>query len=279
MAHTSTARADDNGLRPGAPSPVRSLPNLRDLGGWRTGDGATVRSGRLYRSADFRGLDADDTDAYTLLGVRTVYDFRSAGEREAVPDPRFPGVADVGLDILGDSLTAVPANLAAFFSDPESVAKAAEHLAGGAAAAAITGTYRDLVTLDSARSGYARFFHGLADQEDGASLFHCTAGKDRTGWAAAAFLTLMGVPRDDVYADYLLTNERLIPALAPVFDGFAAAGGDPALLNPVLGVDEAYLAAAFDEVDRVHGSIGGYFTDGLGFGPDRQAVLRDRFLA
>ncbi|GEE01339.1 aldo/keto reductase [Gordonia spumicola] len=263
---------------PGAPSPVPSLVNLRGLGGWTAADGRTVRPGLLYRSADFRPLTADDADDFAALGVRTVYDFRSAAEREASPDPTFDGASNVGLDVLADSSMAVPANLAEFFSDPELVAKAGEQLGGGRAVAAITSTYRDLVNLPSARSAYRDFFTGLAGG-DGPALFHCTAGKDRTGWAAAALLTLLGVSRDDVLADYLLTNERLVPSLQPIFDTFAEAGGDPDLLLPVFGVREAFLAASFDEVADRHGSIEAYFADGLGIGPDVQAMLRGALLA
>ncbi|MEJ9077185.1 tyrosine-protein phosphatase [Gordonia malaquae] len=263
---------------PGAPSPVGSLVNLRDLGGWTGSDGRTVRTGMLFRSADFRPLTDDDAPAYQALGVRTVYDFRSAGERESAPDPMFDGASNVGLDVLADSSMAVPANLAEFFSDPALVAKAGEQLSGGKAVEAITSTYRDLVTLPSARAAYRQFFAGLASGAN-PSLFHCTAGKDRTGWAAAAFLTLLGVSRDDVLTDYLLTNERLVPSLQPIFDKFAAAGGDPAVLLPVFGVREEFLAASFDEVSNVHGSIEQYFADGLGINADTQATLRATFLA
>ncbi len=271
----NTAGAD---RQPGAASPVPSLVNLRDLGGWAAADGRTVKAGLLYRSADFRALSADDVPAYEALGVRTVYDFRSAGERDASPDPTFDGATTVGLDVLADSSMAIPANLAEFFSDPALVAKAGEQLSGGRAVDAIRSTYRDLVTLPSARAAYRSFFGGLVEA-GGPSLFHCTAGKDRTGWAAAAFLTLLGVSRDDVLTDYLLTNDRLVPSLQPIFDKFAAAGGDPDLLLPVFGVREEFLVAAFDEVDTTHGSIESYFGDALGIDADAQAALRETYLA
>ena len=110
---------------------------------------------------------------------------------------------------------------------------------------------------------------------DGArpALFHCTTGKDRTGWAAAAILTLLGVSEEDVLTDYMITNRDLLPALEPYFDRFAAAGGDPALLRPVLGV-EGDLRAAFDEMQTRFGSIESYFSDGLGIDDDGQRAVR-----
>ncbi|WP_374609766.1 tyrosine-protein phosphatase, partial [Gordonia sp. (in: high G+C Gram-positive bacteria)] len=243
---------------PGAPSPISSLPNLRDLGGWRTGDGQTVRSGVLYRSTDFSALDTADVSAFESLGLKAVYDLRSAHESEAIPDPVLPGASNIALDVLADAQMSIPANIGAVLADPAVVAQADEMLSGGKAREMICGTYREMITLPSATASYTQLFRGLIDGSTPA-LMHCTTGKDRTGWAAASLLTLLGVPKDDVYRDYLLTNERLIPSLTPIFDGFAAAGGDPELLVGVLGVDSGYLDAAFDEVDKRYGGIEGYF--------------------
>ncbi|NDZ95077.1 tyrosine-protein phosphatase [Streptomyces sp. SID6673] len=261
-----------------APSPVSTLPNLRDLGGWAAADGRTVRSGVLYRSTDFSSMATIDLAGFEALGIRTIYDLRSAVERTALPDPDLPGVADIHLDVLADSETAIPANLQNYFSDPATVAMATKELSGPKARELIAGTYRQMITLPSALRAYRAFHRGLLGEHESPSLFHCTTGKDRTGWAAASLLTLLGVSTDDVYQDYLLTNERLVPALKPVFDRFGAAGGNPDLLVPVLGVDAGYLDAAFDEVSATYGGIDGYFTDGLGVGPDDQERLRRLYL-
>ncbi|MGO3326207.1 tyrosine-protein phosphatase [Gordonia sp. (in: high G+C Gram-positive bacteria)] len=249
---------------PGAPSPIASLPNLRDLGGWPTGDGQRVKAGLLYRTADFSGLTDPDAQRFESLGVRTVYDLRSASERAAAPDPELDGVANLPLDVLADSSTAIPANLRHFLDDPATAARINAELSGGRVIEAITATYRSMVTLPSAHAAYRRLFQGLAGEDTAPAAFHCTTGKDRTGWAAATLLTVLGVSREDVLTDYLLTNERLVPALKPVFDTFAAEGGDPDLLLPILGVREEYLVAAFDEVDNLYGSFDGYLVDGLG---------------
>ncbi|MCF8603326.1 tyrosine-protein phosphatase [Gordonia sp. HY442] len=265
-------------VEPGAPSPIASLPNLRDLGDWEAADGRRVKAGRVYRTADFSGLTDSDARLFESLGVRTVYDLRSASERAAVPDPEFDGVANLALDVLADSSTAIPANLRHFLDDPATAAKVNAELSGGGAVEAITDTYRSMVALPSAHAAYRRFFLGLAGEDTAPAAFHCTTGKDRTGWAAATLLTLLGVSREDVFTDYLLTNERLVPALKPVFDTFAAAGGEPDLLLPILGVREEYLLAAFDEVDTRYGSLSGYFADGLGLDETVADALRATFL-
>lgn len=110
------------------------------------------------------------------------------------------------------------------------------------------------------------------------ALFHCTTGKDRTGWAAAALLTFLGVEANTVRDDYLRTNTDLIPALRPLFDRFEAAGGDPRLLEPVLGVRAEHLETAFSAVDEDYGSIEQYFTDGLGLEEETLEQLREALL-
>jgi protein-tyrosine phosphatase len=139
-----------------------------------------------------------------------------------------------------------------------------EMLGGGKALGLFQDSYRELIDLPSARAGYKQFFEQIATAEHQPALFHCTTGKDRTGWAAAALLLLLGVSHDDVYADYLFTNEQLAPMTKPVSDQFASIGGDPAILAPVLGVQKEYLDAAIAEMTSKYGTIDGYFADGLG---------------
>lgn len=255
-----------------------TVANLRDVGGLAAADGRTVRPAMVFRSAALDKISDDDKGALAGLGVRTVYDLRSAAEADASPDLRIDGVTGVHLDVLADAQgVAAAANLDKVLSNPETVATANERLAGGAGIDALIDSYREFVNLPSALSSYRSLYLGLLD-EPGAALFHCTAGKDRTGWAAAAFLTLLGVDRDAVYHDYLLTNELFLPRIESVFDGFAAAGGDPKLLRPVLGVRAEYLDTAFTAVAERFGTIEGYFADGLGLDGAAQQALREKFL-
>jgi len=130
------------------------------------------------------------------------------------------------------------------------------------------------VTLPSARAAYGALFADLARAERRPALLHCTTGKDRAGWAAAALLLLLGVSDDDVMADYLLTNEQLLPAMQPLFDRFTAAGGDPDVLRSLLGARAEYLEAALEEMTARFGTIERYFEQGLGLDPERIAALR-----
>ena len=139
-------------------------------------------------------------------------------------------------------------------------------------------SYREFVSLPSAKRGFRKLFLELGDKEQIPALFHCTTGKDRTGWAAAALLTLLGVPKDQVVEDYLRSNDYILPAYQKVIDAFVAGGGDPAIPRSILGVKEEYLDAAFDEMETKYGTIERYFSDGLGIDAAQQQALRDLYL-
>lgn len=252
---------------PGAPSPFPVLPNLRDLGGWVGVDGRPVRHGMLFRSTDFRSIVHDSSavaEIAATLGLRTVYDLRSAGETEAMPDPVWADVAEVHLDVLADAQTAVPANLATVLTDPAGVAEINRVLESGGAISTMAGTYRQMITLDSAKTGYRRFYEGLLGEDRSPALFHCTTGKDRTGWAAAVLLLALGVDRDSVFEDYLRTNEMLLPAFEPILAALTAKGVERADLESVLGVRAEYLEVAFATAEDEFGSFDRYLDDGLG---------------
>ena len=256
---------------PGAALGVASVPNLRDLGGWPTADGGTVARGLVYRSDRLSPLPGVDLETFAALGIRTVYDLRSHGERMADPDVLPAGTELLELDVLADSEASVPADLLALLNDPPAATRA---LHGAAVRQLFDGAYRELVALPSAQASYRELFMGLASPERRPALFHCTTGKDRTGWAAAALLMLLGVSDDDVMTEYLMTNQLLVPALQPLFDKFDAAGGDHSVLLPVLGVDQGYLATAVRQMSAEYGTIEGYFTAGLGLDADTIGRLR-----
>jgi protein-tyrosine phosphatase len=266
----------DGALEPGVPGHVElaSLPNLRDLGGHPTRDGRRVRTGLLYRSTDLSRLDVRDGAVLAGLGIRTVYDLRTREERTAQPDRLPDGATCVVVDVLQDSPDENPERFKLLFADPVA---AREAFGDGRGIAFFEAKYRQFVRLGSARAAYGRLFSELAGPGSLPALFHCTTGKDRTGWAAAALLLLLGVPEDVVERDYLRSNATLRTALRPVIDEFASRGGDPEVLLPLAGVRSEYLAAALEEVRGTYGTIERYFADGLGIDAPMQRTLRATF--
>ena len=229
---------------------VRSVPNLRDLGGYKTVSGATVASGLLYRSNQLSGISPGDMQKLAGLELKNAYDLRTTEEREKRPEELPAGVEYVVVDVLSDSPQAGPAQLEKLMSDP---AVANAELGGGKVEAGFQASYREFVSLPSAQREFSKMFLALGDKTELPALFHCTTGKDRTGWAAAAFLTLMGVPRETVYEDYLRSNDYILPAYQPVIESFVAAGGNEEIPKAILGVKKEYLDAAFDEMQTRYG--------------------------
>ena len=252
---------------------IPGITNLRDVGGQRTVEGRTVRRGQLYRSGQLNHAD-EHMGLLEGLDLAVVYDLRTGGEATHLPDRLPAGVDLVHLDVLAGAESSLAAHLEDLFTDPVA---ADAVLRSGDINAHYLSTYRGLVSLSSARDSYRTLYTDLAGRAD-VALFHCTAGKDRTGWAAAALLTLLGVPYDEVLADYLLSSRPVVESFRPIIDQFAAAGGDPELLEPVFMVDHSYLDAAIDEVQLTFGSIEGYFAEGLGLDSDVQDALRARYL-
>ena len=261
--------------RTGASLGLKSVPNLRDLGGYRTANGATVAAGRVYRSNQLHHVSPYDMELLAGLNLRNAFDLRTYEERVIRPGELPAEVNYVWLDVLADAEQANPAVLEKLMSDPKA---ADQELGGGKAEAGFVASYRQFVTLPSAKQEFRKLFLYLANEDELPALFHCTTGKDRTGWAAAALLSLLGVPRETVMEDYLRSNDYILPMYQSVIEEFGAAGGDEAIPAAILGVKREYLEAAFDEMEKQHGTIEAYFADGLGIGEDGQKALRDLYL-
>ncbi|ROO88163.1 protein-tyrosine phosphatase [Actinocorallia herbida] len=259
----------DNG---GSSLGLESAPNARDLGGYKTADGRSVRPGLVLRTEALHQLTDADQARLRALGVRDVVDFRGAPEIAMSGEDLLPdGVSYHHLPVVAEDHD-IYTLIAPLVTDPDPALQR-QVLGDGRAEAIMVDLYRWFVSDAEAREPFARALH-LVERAEKPVLFHCTAGKDRTGWLAALLLTALDVPRETILADYLLTNERQ-RSLADLFQGHGSPI-DPALLAPLLDVRAPYLEAAFDQADKEHGSVEAYLTDVLGADPDR---LRARLLA
>jgi protein-tyrosine phosphatase len=254
---------------------IPTVPNLRDVGGYKTGAGATVARGLVYRSGAFNPMSADDIKKLERVGLKNDYDLRTTSEAKVSPDQMPLGVQYQLLNVLADAKSAAQAELETLMRDPK---EANVVLGGGKIEALFMKGYREFISLPSAKHSFHTLFLSLANRQKLPAVFHCTTGKDRTGWAAAALLTLLGVPKETVMADYMRTNDYTIPQFQGTIDGFVAAGGDRAIAIAIFGVKAEYLEASFDEMQKRYGTIEKYFAAGLGINNSGQKALRDLFL-
>jgi protein-tyrosine phosphatase len=242
-------------------SPARHLnlegaSNFRDLGGYRTSDGRVVRWRQIFRSNHLGHLTAADTDIVRAVGLRSAFDFRGREERAAAAC----GLEEIAVHPLPIEPTVVAALRARL---------AAGSLSSSDARELMRESYRNYVRHYT-HSFRALFAHLLQDHAP--LVIHCTAGKDRTGFACALVLHALGVPDDVIAEDYLLTNRfyRRDPASGTEL---------PEDVREAIGsVEASYLAAAFEAIHTDFGSLEGYLKDGLGLGESERAMLKVRYL-
>lgn len=247
--------------------------NTRDLGGHRTSDGRTVTHGRLYRSDSLARLTDEDLQQVSGFGLRMVVDFRTSDEIRIDGPDRLPDAVEVVHRPVGGGSIQQFYGLAA--SGDLDKLKAA--LGNGGGQAMMKDINRGFVTMDAERAEFAAAIHSVID-DDLPMLFHCTAGKDRTGWMAALLLTILGVDRDTVIDDYLASNRYYLPHVTGQLSALADHGIDPQLFTPVLKQSPEYLLAAFDAAEEHYGGMERFFAVGLGIDDDDMASLRASLL-
>lgn len=233
------------------------IHNFRDLGGYTTIDGRRVRWGALYRSGSLAEASNADLAALEQLDLAYLVDFRSGAEKQEEPNrlPEKPGFQVVEIPILDDGNKAVVGQLVARIEsgdfesfDPDAFMIEANR------------QFASQFTPE-----FSRFIRQVLAADGEPVAWHCTAGKDRTGFASAILLRLLGVPFDSVLRDYMASREHALAArngqllLLRLFKGREVADK----LAVMLGVDAAWLQAAFDEIDTHWGSFDNYVQHGL----------------
>lgn len=229
---------------------LSSASNFRDTAGpdgtgYVTTSGAKMKKGVIYRSSAL-ALSAADIAIVGTLGIRQVRDLRTPAEIKTQPDVPLAGAAWQNLNVLGAAgIDPIPTT-------------------GATATAFMSSMYRAFVTSDTAHASYHALFTGFAGSGENL-VFHCTAGKDRTGWATAILHTILGASEQTILADYLLTNVYSASEIAASVVQAKKAGGQNAadMMAVLQGAHTDYLQAAFDQVTASYGSMSSYISNGL----------------
>ncbi|MEZ4282309.1 MAG: tyrosine-protein phosphatase [Myxococcota bacterium] len=245
--------------------------NFRDLGGHTTTDGRRVAKGRLLRSGHLGHASAADLAILARYGLRRVFDFRTASDIALEGADRLPpGAENVQLPMPdpargGDIRKLMSEN------PPE---KLPEIFGGGRAEAMMRESAAGLVR--ERREPYGQFLKALASEAAVPALFHCSAGKDRAGWAGSVVLLSIGVPEDQVVEQYLLSNR----AAQEIIEKNRLPGREQwsGILAPLIGVREEYIHASFEAVRQEWGDFDGYLRDGLGITDAEREGLRRNLL-
>ena len=236
--------------------------NFRDLGGYRTEDGRRVRWQRLYRSDSLADLSDDDLDVLASLGLRSVCDLRHESERVKRPD-RLPSRSPAVLHQIGF----FPHRAEALFQQ-----LAARTISAPEVEEFLRDAYRAFPISQAAT--YRAVLEMLIADEALPALIHCTSGKDRTGWGIAVIFMALGVSRQVIVDDYVLTNEYRRDLAFMIGEGV-----DPQVQAALKQAHPSYIAAAFETIDRAWGSDAAFIEDGLGFNPESRKRLQALLLA
>lgn len=248
---------------------LKGPSNFRDLGGIRTTTGKYTKWGAFYRSDELASIPDADFPYFERTGIKNVYDLRSQHEVNEKPDNLPASTKWTHFPIFEES------------GDSEEIKAMMQKVMSGDLTTAEAGSLLADVNYKFVADRLDRFkaLIPLLMDGDDAVLFHCTAGKDRTGFTAALILAILGVDRETILQEYTMTNYYTIDKVQRTLTQGALsnyAQGNSGLLS-LMTVDRKYLEAAFDEIDKQYGGIDNFIRDGLGVSDEKRKIYMERY--
>lgn len=254
--------------------PIQHGHNFRDLGGYATTDGHSVKWGHLIRSGHLNTLDQQDLHILDQLQVKYDLDFRAPEEITSQPDRVPRGAQYTSLPVFQTDETDASHSqeqIMAEYSDNDDAGY--QHM--------LT-VYRDMVTTDQAKQSYQAFFsHLLSNSDHHAVLFHCTAGKDRTGMGAVFLLSALNVERPTIIRDYLLTNAVTKDYVDSRIEKIKQAGLPTAFAKNTRAlstVSPDYINTALAAIDNQYGDVKNYLHQYLDLSTAQMKDLQKLYL-
>lgn len=261
--------------------PLEGIFNTRDLGGMETADGRKIKPCRLIRSGELFNLT--ENDKQTLTGhykLKKVVDFRTGAERSEKPDPILDNVQYIWAPIMSEEAMGITHDEE---SERDVIAELFSYLQEKQITLVdyMTGIYKILLSTDQAQREYSRFFRELLSNESGSVLWHCSAGKDRVGVGTTLLLTALGVPRDVIIKDYLMTNTFTNSEYENAVKFLKSQNADEVVINGIEGVfkvRESYIMASLKYIEENYGSVNKYINKALGITQSEISDLQNMYL-
>lgn len=249
--------------------------NVRDLGGYQAKAGKIIRSNKLVRSGEISQLTQNDQRLLADYGIKTIVDFRSPEERTEKPDQELKGVHNIFLPIFPVDETMASISPKELFTDMQR---------GFSGQDQMIKVYRNFVVDPAIRKAYREFIEVLLAQDDPseAVLFHCTAGKDRTGFAAALIMQILEVDQRRIFENYLATNHYLKDHLQKMLDQAKKQGASDRLLESISDLMQAkieYLSNSYISIYKEFGSQRRFLTEGMAMTDTEFQKIRSIYLS
>lgn len=258
--------------------PFEKLNNVRDLGGMPVRDGRQIRDGKLIRSGHLADLTESDCGVLSEM-VSDVVDFRSHKEKSRQPDLELPGSKYYHIPIVDDLTAGITRE-----EEADKTAVAMLLLRPLEAREYMCRMYRDFADSAYGVAKYAEFIRLLRRPHEKAVLWHCTAGKDRAGIGAVLIEEILGVPRQEIIEDYLLTNVyleediRFLSEMVKKKEGTDSPLADESL-KYLFGAAEEYILSFYNETEKKYGGVEAFLRIGLGVTEEDRAAMQDIYLA
>ncbi|MGO4495199.1 tyrosine-protein phosphatase [Paenibacillus sp. 2RAB27] len=249
---------------------IERRTNLRNLGGYRTADGRTIKHNLLFRSAELAEMNETDIAYLQENGLRYICDFRSEGEQIANPNPVVAGAEDIHISVLGGVVN--PQEMFELIMKMDISEFKGDWLEN---------VYVQFVSDPIAKAAYRRFFDLILQAEGSPLLWHCAAGKDRTGFAGAILLLALEVPMETVMEDFLRSNNNRKEAIEHVLSSIQEKLGDDnklAKVREMMAVKQEYLTTALNEIKKNYGTMESYMEEVLGLTSEARENLKSIYL-
>jgi protein-tyrosine phosphatase len=248
---------------PGQRVPLEGAFNFRDIGGYETSDGRKVKKGHIYRSDSLATLTLKDHETLQKIGLRLVVDLRAPAEVEQAPDklpddnpPEYMNlpVSREDFDTVA-ALTRLKKGDTSWFSDTF-----------------MTDGY--IQNIDLFSDTWGTIFTRMAEESGRPAVFHCTAGKDRTGILAALILLALGVPEETIIYDHGLSNDYIKEKLGKIYEYLRSLGVDPESISDYFNAPRDAMEATLEHLRSTYGSVEDYLLHHAGVNADLLNALK-----
>ena len=256
---------------------IESVVNARELGGYKNKEGKTIKHNLLLRTGKLNTCSTDDID--TLVNeyhLKKIFDFRGSSERMLEPDPEMKNVQNIWMPILDESNQ--DENNAAMRELGSDMYKMFMFFIEKGF---MQNMYVDMLSSRYAHQQYHNFLKEVIDCKEGAVLWHCSAGKDRTGLAALFLLTILNVDENTILEDYVLTNEYVEDLVDHRMQEFKERGCPEEYMKDVQtidGVNLDYFKTGLNYIKENYGSVMDYIHNQLNISEEDCEILRNRYL-